>query len=1364
MGQYASSAMAAFDPTRLCMSGAFHQNKERCPKNSHYLMSRRIERMKIRLCFWRFCAVCVLFLVAFHLSCGPGQRALSPNIFRMDNAAADTGSSYVCGYQPAPGYPPSCYSNGGCASLTIHYQPNQTAAINANPLTGAVFMSLSNPPNNSPVGCHGPEYASSGIAPWSFYCRGSGTYVWSGYSYQYTSCDCEVWWNQGGSAIIAANGTGDLGGHRQCALLRESDQSNVEHPIGEIPDNIINTNSSVDLRAGNVYHSQRAGPLTFSYNSLDVSSGPLGAGWTHDLNISVMLNPDGTLFFKQYDGNTVWFVPGNGNSYNADVKSHDTSIIVKNADGSYTRTTRYGKVYNFAPSGKLTGITDRNGNTTTLAYTGNDLTGITDSTGRTVVLGVNGGKIVSVRDFAGNTSSISYSPAGLISSISDPLGNTWNFQYDSNNRMVQKTDPSNNVVTYTYDAATGKITSATDPNSLTKSIAYDTTNNISTVTEKDGGIWIHKYDPVYNVPLQITDPYGNKTTYAYDGNNNLLSITYPDGTSTSFTYDANRNVLSQTVGTTPSAAGKTATFAYNAQNRITDIINPAGGTTHFTYDANGNLSSSKDPTGAVTQIQRDSKGNITSVTDPLGHTTQYGYDQYNQLASVTDPTNVSTSLTHDILGSVLSLTDALNNTTSFAYDANAQLVAAVDPLGNTTTFTYDKNGNASTVTDPLQNSTSYTYNYRRRPTQKVDALGGKTLFGYVTTGCSSCNGGGEKLTSLTDPAGSTTNFAYDLRGLLTTATDPLQKATSLIYDVNGRPSSKTDRNGTTLSLGYTPSGMPASVTYPDSSQVTIGYDNLDRTTSTQDSLGQSTYTYDADGRITSYTNPYGFTLGYTYDDAGNLTQITYPDGSTVTYTYDSANRLLTVSNWLNQTTHEDASYTYDAAGRLSTFTQFNGIVTAYTYDAANRLTGMSSSVAGYQFTLDGNGNRTQSVETEPLAPSLSPASTIYNYNTQKNRLLSVGAVNYAYDFEGQLASAGATILSFDCDHRLIETNDGTNVYQYYYDAMGNRLRVIRDNVETRYIYDPYGNLLAEADSSNNITRKYIYGKGLLALATPTVRYYYHFNASGSTIALTDMTGTVVNSYAYEPFGQILAQSEGISQSFKFVGQYGVMAEPNGLYYMRARYYDPSVGRFINEDPLGVGGRNVNLYAYVSGNPISFIDPLGLFDLPLLPQGVVNASAGFGDGLTFGAGRAIRNWAGLSPMVNENSGAYAGGVGVGFTGVVYASAGVSSIFAPIGAGTVALTGQYHHAISARIFNGLENNPSLAGLYRLRDARFVTQARDLACHNGYQQWHRDLDKQVINWIVNNPATTPQEFEGFLKEVYSNPDLMHRFPSAF
>ncbi len=193
--------------------------------------------------------------------------------------------------------------------------------------------------------------------------------------------------------------------------------------------------------------------------------------------------------------------------------------------------------------------------------------------------------------------------------------------------------------------------------------------------------------------------------------------------------------------------------------------------------------------------------------------------------------------------------------------------------------------------------------------------------------------------------------------------------------------------------------------------------------------------------------------------------------------------------------------------------------------------------------------------------------------------------------EGGLSTGYGVSYTFDYEHRLIGIGSS---YQFSYDGTGNRLEAVRGGVVTRYIYGAGRNLLAEADGSNNITRYYIYGLGLLAMVTPSDQVYcYHFNAVGSTIAMTDQTQAMVNKYAYDPFGNIVNQIEAVAQPFRFVGQLGVMTEPNGVYYMRARYYDPDVGRFISEDPTGFEGGDVNLMAYAQNNPVNWVDPLGL---------------------------------------------------------------------------------------------------------------------------------------------------------------------------
>lgn len=816
--------------------------------------------------------------------------------------------------------------------------------------------------------------------------------------------------------------------------------------------------------------------------------------------------------------------------------------FIKLPDGSYS-----------PPPGITTQLIDNGNNTfslkerfgTRLDFNAqNRVSQLKDADGNAMTFTYSGDLLTSVRDAFGRTLTLSYS-GNRVQSVSDSTGRSISFGYDGDGNLTTYTDPAQKSWRYAYDPAKvctdpagpvppefreHRITSLTDAQGITTAVnTYDCTGRVDTQTVKRVDAGGAFYDVTYNL--------------YFSGYRNVEED--PAGNQTTYYYDRFGRPATEV-----NALGKMATKQYDGQNHVVSVTDPRNNTTRYEYDGYNNLVRVINANGETVSHRYDDPDiaddlpllPVTMSTDPLGNSVRHKYDaEYHRLWSKSYPAF------------------GVEVTTSATYYANGLTATATDGRGAVTTIVPDAYGTPNTVKTGAHPAVDYNYNARGQ------------------------------LNSLIDQVGAQTSFLYDTRGMVTRKTDPLLQNVIYQYDNNGNLSQKTDRNNHTITYAYTPSGKPRTITYPNAATVRFTYNSLDRLESMRDSLGTTSYTYDALGRPLTTTDPHGFSLSYAYDDAaGNITAITYPGNRTVSYTYDKLNRLTKVSNWLGQV----ATYAYDGAGRLVSFTNFNGIITTYGFDNANRLTSITSPAASYTFgSLDGNGNPGQVLADEPLAPAVPSGATSQTYNAPKNRLLTAGSENFTYDNEGQLATGHGVGYAFDYEHRL--TGVG-NVAQYRYDGIGNRLEATRNNVTTRYIYDLHGNLIAEADGANTIARYYIHGLGLLSLVTPAgATYCYHFNQIGSTVALTDMNQAMANQYAYTPFGEIANQTETIVQPFTFVGQMGVMAEPNGFYYMRARYYDPEVRRFISEDPIGFEGGDLNLYVYAGNNPAMFADPSGL---------------------------------------------------------------------------------------------------------------------------------------------------------------------------
>ena len=414
-------------------------------------------------------------------------------------------------------------------------------------------------------------------------------------------------------------------------------------------------------------------------------------------------------------------------------------------------------------------------------------------------------------------------------------------------------------------------------------------------------------------------------------------------------------------------------------------------------------------------------------------------------------------------------------------------------------------------------------------------------------------------------------------------TDPQNRTTSYTYDKLNRRTKEIFNDNSFVQYTYDPNGNFLTMT---------------------DALGTTRYVYDEINRLKSSTDCFGKTVSYSFDEDSNITDISYPGNKTVQYAFDDAGRMTSVTDWLNRST----TYGYNALGRIVSTLYENGSKTDIGYDSAGRLTSYTdkksdgSVIASYAYTLDPNGNRLSATVTEPMAPKFSSSEYNFQYNTL-NQLTSGPNSGFTFDANGNLiqeVAVGKTITyGYDDNDRLVSWSDGAESYQYTYSGTKDLMEVEKGGEKTRYVLDVNQNLpavVARTDGSGEILDYFVYGAaGLVSKITPAGQAFtYHFDPTGSTVAMSDSSENLVNTYAYTPYGKTTRQ-ESIDNPFEYVGRFGVMAEDNGLNYMRARFYHPGIRRFISRDTVWgevSSPQSLNLYAYVEGNPVMLVDPSG----------------------------------------------------------------------------------------------------------------------------------------------------------------------------
>lgn len=820
------------------------------------------------------------------------------------------------------------------------------------------------------------------------------------------------------------------------------------------------------------------------------------------------------------------------------------------------------------PADNLTSTTDALGRTTSFAYDNlNDLTSATDPKGVTTTLTYDAaGNFLSrsrpLSATADQVTAFNYGEggnthAGDVTSLVDPEKGRWSFTYDATGDLSGVIDPLGHKTAAAFDAI-GRRTSSVSANGNATGYAYEPDNLIASMTDPLGHLIQRQYDANRNLNAVI-DPKGNKTTFTYDADNELVTTTRADGTTLRTDYFPDGTANHQI-----DAAGDATTYDYDALARPTTMTDPLARTTAYFYDLVGNLVAKQDPAGncaaspksACTTITYDAANERTAIdySDGTPAVSAITYDADGQRTTMTDGTGTST-WTWDSLNRLVSATNGATvsgggQTVGYTYDLKNQNTGITYPGGLTVARAFDGAGNLNLVKDWIGNQTSFAYDADNNLVNQNYANGTTGTFSYDQTDRlmgTDYRRLAETTTSSSEPTStSSTTVASPIAGAGEGQGSAPTGGRDVAAGASGRGSGPLAKTGAyilvalliaivLIALGLVLRGRgPGGPTNVVSLLLIVAL------------AGAVLYpkaTHAATGPTVSFA-------GFAYTrDAANLLGTAQASGVPAdnnTYGYTALNQLKAVNG---------SPFTYDPADNLTHIA--NG--TAQSYDAGNQLcwsasTASSGSCASppagsTSFTYDSRGNRTK---TTP--PTGAPVNYTYD---QANRLTGVGDVSYVYNGDGL---------------RMAKTVSGSS---------------------TAYTWDmAFGLPLLLTEGAGPSTTKYIYGPGNMPLeqVDPAGRaLFYHHDQLGSTRLLTDQSGNVAASFTYDSYGKLAASTGSISTPLGFAGEY---TDPEtGLQYLRARYYDPITGQFLNRDPAV--GSTRDAYGYAGRSPVNLSDPSGL---------------------------------------------------------------------------------------------------------------------------------------------------------------------------
>lgn len=829
--------------------------------------------------------------------------------------------------------------------------------------------------------------------------------------------------------------------------------------------------------------------------------------------------------------------------------------------------------------------------------------------------------LVSITDQLGNVTTINRDAKGVPISITSPNGLTTYLAIDENNNLtrVTYTDGTYYSFEYTQD---GLMTAEIDPNGNRFEHVFDAGGRIVDVLDPEGGRWSYAKSTLANgeVLVRKTTGEGNTTTYRDRTDStgaSISTITGPSGGVTTFTrsadgltetstlscgmetvskygldseykfkfvkeraestpagkrrltlrdkayQDVNGDKVPDLITETVTVNGKAMTLLNDTLQAKKEVTSPAGRKVISFYDPATLLTGRMSVSGLHdVNYAYDAKGRLTLLNQG-GRQTSLAYTDKGFLASVTDAEGRATSYNHDTLGRVTGIHRPDGSTIGFTYDNNGNMTVLTNPSSVSHGFGYNGVDKKTDYQTPLSGSYQYLYDRDRRLVETLFPSGKRIRNFYTNT----------QLTQIQTPEGN-----IELDYLCSTKLGSLTKgAEKLVYDYDGKLVTSETLVGTlnqTLSYTYNNDFNVTAFSYAGGT-IDYAYDNDGLLTG----AGSFTVARNAGNGLPESVSNGTFGLTRSFSGYGEIDSENVAIGGSNKYGYSltrsPSGRITARTETLAGET-VGYSYTYDDLGRLLTVTKNGALVEEYRYNA--------------------NGSRT------------------YEMNAQRG----IAGRALAYSTEDHLLTAGDTNYQYDLDGFLTTKTQGIDVTTYTYSSRGEMLRaVMPDGKLIEYVHDPQGRriakkvngvivekylwqgltrLLAVYDGSNNLVMRFQYADGRMpvAMTKAGTMYYFGYDQVGSLRVVTDAAGNVVRKIDYDSFGSIVADSNpAFTVPFGFAG--GLYDRGTNLVRFGFRNYDPEIGRWTAKDPIGFAGGDVDLFGYVSNNPINWIDPYGLME-------------------------------------------------------------------------------------------------------------------------------------------------------------------------